>query len=144
LVLTAAVASRAADAGTFARQIATQYHVDARHVITADIDRDGDLDVLAATDRGFMVWVNDGAGRFTAETPQHRPLVDARPPEDSWRGDESRDNETIQCGTTSIPLPGEYAHAPPHTASRSNISFDAAAFTDASRGCRIPRAPPVS
>jgi hypothetical protein len=136
-------AARAADPATFARSIATQYHVDARHIVTADIDRDGDLDVVAATDDGFMVWVNDGAGRFTSQAPRQRPLVDASPSGDSWTGAESRDNETIQSGTPSVPLSGEYAHAPPRTSSRSAVPVDSGSRRDTSRGCRIPRAPPA-
>jgi hypothetical protein len=138
----ASTAVHAADSATFARAIATQYHVDALHVVTADIDRDGDLDVVAATDRGFMVWLNDGAGRFTSQAPRQRPLVDGRPAGDSWSGDESRDNETIQNGTPSVPLSGEYGHAPPRTSSRSAVPVDAGSRSDTSRGCCIPRAPP--
>jgi hypothetical protein len=39
--------------------------------ITADIDADGDLD-LVATDRALnlLVWVNDGTGHFTRERPR--------------------------------------------------------------------------
>src|SRR6185369_8085701 len=60
--LTSAIAAHADDANSFARQIALSYHVDPHRVLAADIDRDGDLDVLAATDDGFKVWVNDGHG----------------------------------------------------------------------------------
>jgi hypothetical protein len=35
-------------------------------VVQTDIDRDGDLDLIAATGHGEMlVWLNDGHGRFT-------------------------------------------------------------------------------
>ena len=39
--------------------------------VTADIDSDGDLDVVA-TDRALnlLVWVNDGAGHFTRQRPK--------------------------------------------------------------------------
>jgi hypothetical protein len=142
-VLLPAAASWAADARSFARQISTLYHLDTHHIITADIDRDGDLDVVAATDHGFMVWVNDGAGRFTSQAPQQRPLVDGHPSGDSWSGDESRDNETIQSSTPSMPPAGEYGHAPPRTSSRSAVPVDGGSRNDISRGCRTPRAPPA-
>lgn len=142
-VVVTALPSRAADARTFARQISALYHLDTHHIVTADIDRDGDLDVVAATDHGFMVWVNDGAGRFTSQAPRQRPLVDGLPSGDSLSGDESRGNETIQSGTPSMPLAGEYGHGPPRTASRSAVTIDEGSRRDTSRGCRIPRAPPA-
>ena len=145
LVLVGAVstAARAADPATFARTIATQYHVDARHVVTADIDRDGDLDVLAATDSGFMVWVNDGSGRFTSQVPRERPLVGVHESRDSWSGNESRGNETIQGSSASIPIDGDKAHAPPQFSSRSAVEYDGGSRDGASRGSRTPRAPPT-
>ena len=137
-----ASAARAADPATFARTIATQYHVDARHVVTADIDRDGDLDVLAATDRGFMVWVNDGRGQFISQALSDRPVVDGHESRDCWSDDESGDNETIQGSTASIPIDRERAHAPAQMSSRSTAKIDSPAHDDASRGSCTPRAPP--
>ena len=142
-VFLGAAASRAADASAFARQISTLYHLDAHHIITADIDRDGDLDVLAATDGGFMVWLNDGAGRFTSETPKPRPLIDGYPSRNSWSGDEPRGGETIQSAASSIPIAETRTDAPPQSPSRSAVSVDAEARTDSCRGCRVPRAPPA-
>jgi len=135
--------ARAADPAAFARIVARQYHVDARHVVTADIDRDGDLDVLAATDGGFMVWVNDGHGRFTSQAPSHRPLIDGTRSPDSWSDEESRETETIQTTISSIPLGGEYAHAPPDASSGPPAPAEVPPPTDASRRCRTPRAPPA-
>ena len=137
-------AARAADPATFARTIATEYHVDARHVVTADIDRDGDLDVLAATDRGFMVWVNDGRGRFTSQVPSDRPVVDVHEPPNSWSDDESRGNETIQSNSASIPVDSDNAHAAQQISSRSPVEIDRSSCADASRGSCTPRAPPRS
>ena len=143
LVASASTAARAADPATFARAIATQYHVDARHVVTADIDRDGDLDVLAATDDGFMVWVNDGRGQFTSQAPSDRPVVDVHESGDSWSDDESRGNETIQASAAPIPIDGERAHAPVQISSRPAVEIDGPGRDDASRGSRTPRAPPA-
>jgi len=138
--LTTPVAARAADAISFAREVALNYHVDAQHVLAADIDRDGDLDVLAATDDGFKVWVNDGTGRFTSRTPESGPLADGHPAANSWNGAESLDRETIQ--SESIPIVGTYAHAPPDKASRSAATFDAVVRRSSALGSRTPRAPP--
>jgi len=137
---TTAIAARAADATTFAHQVALSYHVDPHHVLAADIDRDGDLDVLAATDRGFMVWVNDGAGRFISRAPKPRPLVDGQPAGNSWNGAESLDHETIQ--SESIPIVASFAHAPPDDDARSTAAFDALIRGRSVFGCRTPRAPP--
>ena len=53
---------RTVDVATFSRFIEARFSVVLRRVVAADIDRDGDVDILAATDRGFFVWLNDGAG----------------------------------------------------------------------------------
>lgn len=50
-------------------------------IIAADIDADGDLDVIAA-DRALnlYVWVNDGAGHLTLQTPAHEDRWQTLPP----------------------------------------------------------------
>jgi hypothetical protein len=140
--LSTAIAAHAADATSFARQIAISYHVDPHHVVAADIDRDGDLDVLAATDDGFKVWVNDGTGRFTSQTPASGPLADGQPAGTSWNGAESQDRETIQSEST--PIVAASAPAPPDTASRSTSAFDVVARRSSVHGSRTPRAPPFA
>jgi len=140
--LTSAIAAFAADANTFAQQVVQSYHVDPHRVLAADIDRDGDLDVLAATDDGFKVWVNDGTGRFTPQTPASGPLADGRPADTSWNGAEALDRETIQ--SESVPIVGAYGPAPPDTASRSSFAFDAVARRSSVLGSRTPRAPPFA
>src|SRR5215471_7652996 len=52
-------------------------------LITADLDADGDLDIVAA-DRsnggiGIVVWVNDGAGRLTRKTPSSNGNLASEP-----------------------------------------------------------------
>ena len=138
--LTTAVAARAADANSFARQIALSYHVDAQHVLAADIDRDGDLDVLAATEDGFKVWVNDGTGRFTSRSPEPGALVDGHPTVNSQNAAELLDHETIQ--SESISIVATYDHAPPDSSSRSTTTFDAVVRRRTFLDSRTPRAPP--
>jgi len=138
--LTTAVAARAADANSFARQVELSYHVDAQHVLAADIDRDGDLDVLAATEDGFKIWVNDGAGRFTSRTPEPGTLADGHPTANSRNAAELLDHETIQ--SESIPIVATYAHAPLDSGSRSTNTFDAVVRRRTFLGSRTPRAPP--
>jgi len=49
--------------------------------VTADIDADGDLDVVA-TDQALnlLVWVNDGSGHFTRQRPRHSGGESTSPP----------------------------------------------------------------
>ena len=52
-------------------------------LITADLDADGDLDIVAA-DRsnggiGIVVWVNDGAGRLTRKAPATKGNLASEP-----------------------------------------------------------------
>jgi hypothetical protein len=52
-------------------------------LVTADLDADGDLDIVAA-DRsngviGIVVWVNDGGGRLTRKAPAPRGNVASEP-----------------------------------------------------------------
>ncbi len=138
--LTTPVAVRAADADSFAREVAISYHVDAQHVLAADIDRDGDLDVLAATDDGFKIWVNDGTGQFTSRTPEPHPLADGHPTANSRNAAELLDHETIQ--SESSPIVATYAHAPADSGSRSTTTFDAVVRRRTFLGSRTPRAPP--
>ena len=138
--LTMPVAARAADANSFAREVALSYHVDAQHVLAADIDRDGDLDVLAATEDGFKIWVNDGTGRFTSRTPEPGALPDCHPTANSRNAAELLDHETIQ--SESISIVATYAHAPPDSSSRSTATFDAVVRRRTFLDSRTPRAPP--
>ena len=42
--------------------------------VVADVDRDGDSDVVASTGRsGLQIWINRGSGRFAALVPRHAP-----------------------------------------------------------------------
>ena len=52
-------------------------------LVTADLDADGDLDIVAA-DRsnggiGIVVWVNDGAGRLTRKAPAPKGNLASEP-----------------------------------------------------------------
>ena len=38
-------------------------------LVATDIDGDGDPDLIAATDAGLAIWVNDGRGRFARAPP---------------------------------------------------------------------------
>jgi hypothetical protein len=138
------VSAGASDASTFARLVAERYQVDARRVATTDIDRDGDLDVVVATDRGFLVWVNDGAGRFTSEAPVRRPMVNGHAPDDTWSDAESSHDETIPSSAGSTPMAFGSGVVPPPLSAVSRVSNFIASRAGRTRGGSIPRAPPLA
>jgi len=50
-------------------------------IVAADIDSDGDLDVVASdSSLQLHVWVNDGAGHFTLRTPRRSSGLQPTPP----------------------------------------------------------------
>ncbi len=137
------VGGRTIDVAAFARTIATRFHVVLQRVVTADIDRDGDLDVVAATDRGFLVWVNDGSGRLTSQTPDPKPGLDGGSPDDTWSGGRARHDDTIQNDSPAPRLPTAYAHAPPSAPPADLPASTLVCRFDTGRSAHIPRAPPL-
>jgi hypothetical protein len=134
---------RPIDVAAFARTVANRYHVVLQRVVAADIDRDGDLDVLASTDREFLVWVNDGAGRLTSQAPKPHSAIDGHPAPDTWNGAEPPDEETIQNESPSPRLPSEQPHAPQASISQTAVLSGVALHTSAPRDESAPRAPPL-
>ena len=134
---------RALDVAAFARVVANRDHVVLHRIVAADIDRDGDLDVLASSDRGFLVWVNDGTGRLTSQAPKPHPAIDGDAPLDTWSGARSRDEETIQNELPSLRLPDERTHAPPLSISPTAVRSAVAPSGAAPRDGSAPRAPPL-
>jgi hypothetical protein len=134
---------RAIDTVAFARVVDRQFDVQLRRVVATDIDRDGDLDIVAATDRGFLVWVNDGAGRLTSQPPRHAPVVEGGVPADTWHRGRSHRDLTVQNDTPTPRIAASYAHAPPPPAARAAIAHARFVPTDAAGSPSTPRAPPL-
>jgi hypothetical protein len=132
----------AIDLAAFTRTIATRYHVELQRVAAADIDRDGDLDVVAATDRGFLVWVNDGSGRLTSQSPREKSGLDGHAPADTWSGGQSPRGDTIQNDAPSPRLANAYAHGPPASPSQVLLSPLSGYRSVFALSAQIPRAPP--
>jgi hypothetical protein len=132
------------NADTFVRLVAVQYHVAFRRVVTADIDRDGDLDVLASGDRGLSVWLNDGAGRLRVAAPRAPATLDVGPPRPVWRDSGAGTADPIQ--NESQPPAGALhnAHAPPAPAVTHSGSAADARRSQPARGSAVPRAPPAT
>jgi VCBS repeat protein len=133
---------RVIDLALFSRTVASRYDIVVRQAVTADIDRDGDLDVVAATDGGFDVWVNDGAGRLTSQAPQPHSPINADASSDTWRESASHREPPVQTHSPSVRAPTSRSHARPATDPRRSFGFDLSPDQTAACGVRVPRAPP--
>jgi hypothetical protein len=134
--------ARRIDSAAVARAVRARYDVDVRRVVVADIDRDGDADVLAATDLELVVWVNDGAGRLVSQPPARAPLVGLQPPGRTWDRHSAPGTDTIQ-NDLPTPRPSSRVTAPPDAMSAPTDVRDAARATSARASTRTPRAPPT-
>jgi hypothetical protein len=66
-------------------------------VVAGDMDRDGDIDVVASLDSlDLIVWENDGAGHFTRVPSSQHTALQTEPPAPSVDGDTLASNEWIQ------------------------------------------------
>jgi hypothetical protein len=66
-------------------------------VVADDVDRDGDIDVVASLDSlDLAVWKNDGAGHFTRQPSSRHTSLQTQPPAPSVDGDPLSSNEWIQ------------------------------------------------
>lgn len=127
----------------FRRLVASQYHVEFRVVVAADVDQDGDLDVLASTDRSVTVWVNDGAGHLRAHRLPHRPAMTNSASGNTWQGGDDRVDPTILSGGAQFTAFVVRSHAPPQPDVRAHATASIL-LTPASPARRsAPRAPPA-
>jgi hypothetical protein len=108
--------------------------------ITADIDADGDLDIVA-TDQALnlLVWVNDGRGHLTRQRPRHSGGESTSPPGPAFEGraaslalatfndppsarlGQRPDLDTGLTGVSRLPVAAPFAPLPavPHRPSRA-------------------------
>jgi VCBS repeat protein len=127
----------------FRRLVASRYHVEFRIVVAADVDQDGDLDVVAATDRSVTVWVNDGAGHLRVNRLPHRPAMTNSGPGNTWQGSGDRIDPTIQAGGAHLTSFVARAHAPPQLDTRTLAAAALSLSTDSHTRRSAPRAPPA-
>jgi hypothetical protein len=119
-------------------------HVTIRAAVATDIDSDGDLDVVATTDRGLVVWVNDGAGHFRRRHARPHPIMTGPAVPDTWSDDSARCAETVQTRTVFLPLIVVRAHAPPLESLPLRGRDRRRARAETTVGSCPPRAPPFS
>jgi hypothetical protein len=118
-------------------------HLQIRIAVGADIDADGDIDVVATTDHDLVVWINDGGGHFRRRAAHRHPIVDGQSAPDTWSGGPSGSTEVVQSGTVLMPMIVARAHAPPIAATGLLRSLYYAVRSDACLSSRSPRAPPT-
>jgi hypothetical protein len=137
-------AGRCVEPALFRLLVADRYHVEFSKVIATDIDRDGDIDVVATADRIFTVWVNDGDGHLTSQRPTHGgPGIDARAPARTWSGDGDRSDPSTNDGASATALLVARAHAPPVLNAGDAALLDCSARLSSRIRCSAPRAPPL-
>lgn len=137
--------ARVFDAAAFERAITHSYHVALNEIVAADVDRDGDIDVITASDGVVMFWVNDGQGSLRSSQASSRShSVNAGAPAPAWDGGEREvDTASAQDDPPSVRLTGVYAHAPPLPVSRHRLAAAAALRALESTDGSAPRAPPL-
>jgi len=130
------------DAERFAQQVADLYDVRFVRVVTADIDHDGDVDVLTAAELDVLVWLNDGAGRLTRHTAKRHASIAISQPADTWNDGEPREAQSVRNELPSPRLPEPAAHGPPGSERQRAVALDDPPHFDFAGFSRTPRAPP--
>src|SRR5690348_168868 len=87
------------DAPALHQLVPSADHLQIRIAVGADIDADGDIDLVAATDRDVVVWINDGRGQFRRRAAHRHPMAAGAPPPDTWSGDGLGAAEAVPAGT---------------------------------------------
>jgi hypothetical protein len=135
---------RCVEATDFRRLVESLYHVQFSRVVAADIDRDGDIDIIATTGRRLTVWVNDGAGHLTSQRPSSGPAIDARAPSTTFRGSSDRSDPTTNDGAPTTALLAARANGPPTFSAGDAAAFDFFAGVSVQLPSSAPRAPPTA
>jgi hypothetical protein len=137
--------ARTFDAPAFERAITHSYHVTLNEIVAADVDRDGDIDVITASDGVVVFWVNDGQGFLSSsEASSRSSSLDGGAPAPVWdRGERDVDVASAQDDPQSVRLTGVYAHAPPLLAARRPLATDPALRVLETVDLSAPRAPPA-
>jgi len=114
-----------------------------RRIVTIDFDRDGDLDVLAATDRGVRVWLNDGQGNLVVQPVQKAsPFVDLAGMAQN-AGVRHDSSESIQNDLPSYDVQQSRTPGALDRPRGTALSGSFLATRDGSRSRIAPRAPPA-
>jgi len=137
--------ARTFDAPAFERAITHSYHVTLKKILAADVDRDGDIDVITASDGEVMFWVNDGQGYLSSSRASTgSSSIEGGEPAPGWDGGE-RDGDvaSVQEDPPSVPLTGAYAHAPPLPPAGHRLAAEPALRVLETIDLSAPRGPPA-
>ena len=130
------------DAGLFRAVPGPPRNIEVRVAVAADIDQDGDIDLVANTNTGLVVWVNDGTGHFDTQPPGRAPVTHEEEPATSWSGGDLRRPESLPTSGISVPVITSATHTPPQQTSR--LLDGSRPQASIGRGSLLfaPRAPP--
>lgn len=134
------------DLSAFTRAVASRYHVVYDRVIAADIDRDGDIDVIGADRPGLVVWLNDGDGHLTSQAGWAPPArgVERLAGDGLIRRQSSIEDDPLQNDSPSALALPSCARDRLEPARPSLAGRDAPVPVGDSRSGSSPRAPPPS
>jgi hypothetical protein len=133
---------RTLDAAAFERAMTRVYHVDVRNVVAADVDRDGDTDVIATSDDVIVFWVNDGQGSLNSSQPSTRShSLDGRAPAPVLGG-RAREGAIVSLQGNPASMTAVAAHGAPRRAVRPLLAPHSARRGRGTVACFTPRAPP--
>ena len=136
-------AGRCVEPSAFRLLVSSRYHVEFTHVVAADIDRDGDIDVVATTDKTFTVWLNDGAGHLTSQRRERGPAIDVRAPATTWREGDERTDRSANDGASTPSVLIARAHGPPAPRSTTAAALDSLVRLSFRIRVSAPRGPPA-
>jgi hypothetical protein len=132
------------DLAAFEQTFIARYNVGLFQAVVADIDRDGDGDVLATTDDGLSVWVNDGEGQLTSQPPLRQAPIDDLQAGSAWDRPTRQVDDTIQNVAPTPRLPTTRSPSPPPLLNIATVVLDRARPTDRACGLTLSRAPPLA
>ena len=138
------VGANGVDVALFRQMVAARYHVRVERIVASDIDRDGDVDIVAASSRTLMIWLNDGVGHLEQQQgPHHVPVVAGQPADGTWNHRDEQRDDSLQDGAPSLSIFSIRAHDPPPVPSVGALPlFGSSPSTLGSRSA-APRAPPA-
>jgi hypothetical protein len=131
------------DAEALRALAAATHDDDVRAAVATDVDDDGDIDVVARTNTGLVVWVNDGSGHFDAQAPRQGPITRGENAPSTWSDGDTRRPESIQTDGVSAPFITSEAHAVPAETSRLFDRGRASPSVGSHFGLSPSRAPPI-
>jgi hypothetical protein len=113
-------------------------------IVAADIDSDGDLDVVASdTELELHVWINDGSGHFTRRDPMRPGTWQELPPLPGLDTHSTRSNAFTTPSSPSF-VTGSRPLFWTLSASPTSLRRLAHRLPQIDRGSRTPRAPPAA